>query len=447
MRIAIVGGGIAGLSAAHALADSQHETSLYERDDRLGGKIQTDHVGGYLCEAGPDSFLISKPGAIELCRELGLQGELIEPQSGTTVFVYAGGRLHALPEGVRLVPTRLGPIFRSTLFTAGQKLRIGADLVLPKGPPDGDVSLGSLVRRRMGQAALDRLVAPLVAGVHAADPDELSVESTFPQLLEAERSGRSLMRQRGGRDSGPMFASLSGGVGRLVDELLKALGPVRVEAGVGVEALTPIKSGWSLSLSSGKQAEADAVVLAVPAYVAADLLKEHLGRAARLLARIEYVSTAVVSLGYRKRDLPPASGRGFVVARDQAASITACTWASSKWAARAPTGRALLRTYLGTAATPVDLDLSDDQLAQTAAQDLRKSMGIVNDPELVHVVRWPLAMPQYKVGHRALISDIKLALQERPGIVLAGAGYEGVGIPDCILQGQAAARAAVGGYY
>jgi oxygen-dependent protoporphyrinogen oxidase len=435
-----VGGGIAGLASAWALSRAGHEVALLESEPRLGGKIRTERDAGFLFEAGPDSFLTTKPHAVALCRELGLGAELVEARPGKA-YVWARGTLHPIPAGTRLLPTRLGPLIASRLFSLAEKSRIVADLLLPGGAAAGDESLGRLVTRRMGRAMVERLAGPLLAGIHAADPDRLSVEATFPILLEAERRHGSLIR--GLRAIGPAapraaFATLAGGLGTLVDRLAERLAGADLRTGARVRELARAGDAWKLELDHGT-IETDGIVLAVPAHVAATLLAGVASRAAALLAGVEWVSTAVITLGYRAADAPALSGHGFVVALDQPARITGCTWVSSKWPGRAPEGHVLLRAYLGHALQPVDLEADDVALAGSARADLARAIGLAADPVLEDVARWPSAMPQLAVGHRARVAAVERELARLPGVALAGAGVRGSGIPGSIAQGLAAA--------
>ena len=440
MRIAVVGGGIAGLAAAWDLCRAGHAVTLLEADARLGGKIRTERAGGFLFEAGPDSFLSTKPHAVALCAGLGLADEIVAALPGKS-YVWARGALHPIPDGVRPLPTRLLPILRSRLFSLPEKARIAADLVLPGRAPAADESLGRLVARRMGRAMVDRLAGPLLAGIHAADPDRLSVESTFPALLEAERRSGSLLRGLHGRvpAGGPAFATLTSGLETMVAALARALAGVDVRLNASVRGLAPAAGTWRLALD-GVELEADGVILAVPSYEAARLLAEAAPGPAATLAAMEWASVAVVTLGYRAADAPSLSGHGFVVAQDQPACITGCTWVSSKWPGRAPEGHVLLRAYLGHAARPLDLEQSDETLTGIAREDLARAMGLAADPVLARVARWPRAMPQLAVGHGARMTATAGELAPLPPITLAGAGYYGTGVPDCIRQGLAASR-------
>jgi oxygen-dependent protoporphyrinogen oxidase len=470
-HIVVVGGGIAGLAAAHAcVADPRSRAlglrcTLIERDARLGGKLHTERVEGCLLEHGADSFLASKPAAATLCRTLGLADHLIGTTPGRAVYIAHGGRLHRFPEGTGLgVPTRFWPIARSGLLSAAEKTRLLGDLVIPRGTASTDESVGAFIRRRLGDAALTRLAGPILGGIYAGDPDALSLRATFPQLLEWEREHRSLLvagwvrRQRaravgrrpGGSPSShsagapaPMFLSLTDGLGALVEALRRALDDHTIVTGRAVRRIRQPGGdarAYVAELDDGTAIDADAVVVATPAYAAAEQLDALAPAVADQMRRIPYVSTATVSLGYRHEDLPHAlDGHGFVVAAGEPVSITACTWASSKWPHRAPTGTTLLRCYLGAAGR--DAIVGDDEaaLAQRATADLRTLMGVDAAPTFVRVVRWMQALPQYVVGHLDRVAAIEQGLERFSTLAVAGAAYRGVGVPDCIAQGAAAA--------
>jgi len=452
MRVAIVGGGITGLAAASALRG--HNVTLLERESRLGGKILTERIDGFLLEAGPDSFLTTKPEAVALCRTLGLGDDLVGTKSGRIVYVLSGGRLHPLPDGLMLMaPTKLLPFLRSSLFSLREKVRIATELVLPPHAHDGDESLGAFVRRRFGRATLDRLAAPLLAGIYAGDAESMSLRATFPQLLEIEHARGSVIagmmaqraRARSAPSAGrvPLFMTLRGGLDRLVEQLHTTLRDMDVRLGTTARDLSLDRSSYMIHLQDGGYVEADRVILSTPAFVTADLIRRLAPDAAALLQQIPYVSTATISLGYRERDVPMMAGDGFVVARDERYHLTACTWVSTKWPGRVPAGCVLLRAYVGSARDPDVLERSDDEIVTLVRAELGAAMGLSADPVLSHIVRWPRSMPQYTIGHLDRLAAVEQTLRPFPGIVLAGAGYRGIGLPDCIRQGLAAARTAV----
>jgi oxygen-dependent protoporphyrinogen oxidase len=457
-RVVIIGGGITGLAAAYALSTRAMPggapllCTVIERDSRLGGKIRTEHLHHCVIETGPDSFLTSKPAAVELCRRLGLEDRLIGTLPGRAVFVAARGRLHPLPPGLALgIPTEILPVVRTGLLSPAAKARMAWDLVLPRRAPDGDETVGAFVARRLGRAAADRLVGPLLAGIYAGDAGALSLLATFPQLRQWEMEHRSLilaaMRQRRRATpegaQRPMFIGLAGGLGGMVTAVREAMPDVRMIAGqpvARIDRAAAAGAGYTIRLSDGRMVSADAVLLATPAYATADLLEPLAPQVAALLRGIPYASTAAVTLGYRRSDIAhPLAGHGFVVARNEPFAITACTWVSSKWPDRAPSDLALLRCYLGSAGRDAIVTEDDDRLTAAARSDLARLMGIEATPVFAHVARWPQAMPQYLPGHLDRLDAIEVGLRALSGVAVAGAGYRGIGIPDCIRQGTEAA--------
>lgn len=450
-RVAVVGGGITGLAAAWALR-REVEVAMIEPSRRLGGKILTEQLGAFLVEGGPDSFLTLKPAAVEFAQALGIGDRLVGTREPGGAFVLYRGRLHPLPEGLAsLVPQRLGPFLRSGLFSPLEKARFALDLVAPVNPNGADESLGAFIRRRLGEAAVDRLAAPLLAGIHAGDVDRLSLRATFPQLAEAERRYGSLTRAvlarrsagAAGRPRLPMFMTLRGGLRELVEAAARAIGPQAVRQ-AAVTRIAQAPSGYSLTLDDGETLRVDALVLTVPAPAAARLLREVNSEAAGVLPSIPYASTAAVVLALRREDVGhPLAGHGYVTARGEGMLHAACTWVSSKWPDRAPPTHVLLRAYVGRAGDDDPLALEDSALTAAVLRELTPLLGIRGAPVMTRVYRWPAAMAQYLVGHLERVAKVRAALQRTPGIVLAGAAYEGVGIPDCIRQGREAAAAAL----
>lgn len=462
-RIAVVGGGITGLATAYFLRQRAQalqqplEVVLVEAASRLGGKIATERVQGFLVEGGPDAFLTQKPWALQLCEQLGLAHQLLAPCTGKT-YVLLGGRLRCLPEGAMgLIPTRLGSFIRSELFTPWGKLRMGLDLVIPPRRDGHDESLAKFIERRLGREALERLAEPLLAGVYAADPEQLSIEATFPRLRELERRHSSLIRgvlqQRrlgrssrpagSGEKSRPVFMTLRGGLGALVDALKAQIQPsVSLHMGQRVVRLEHVgAAGYQLTLADGQKLVANAVVLATPAYAAAELLESLSPEAAALLAEIPYTSTAVVTLAFRRSKVEhPLDGTGFVVPRVEGRRLTACTWTSSKWPCRAPEGFVLLRGFFGRAGQQDFLQLTDEELMRLAHEELRDLLGLRGEPALTRVHRWERSMPQYLVGHLERLAALEKILTEQPGLFLSGAAYRGIGLPDCIRQGALTAE-------
>ncbi|MGH7556474.1 MAG: protoporphyrinogen oxidase [Gemmatimonadota bacterium] len=445
MSVAVVGGGLTGLAAACALARRGLRTVLLEAGDRLGGTIRTVRQDGFLIETGPESFATRKPTLLGLCRELGLDDELLFADRSRPTGVFARGRLRPLPAGVGIAPTRLRPLLASGILTPLEKLRLLTDLFLPARAGVGDQSLGAVVGWRLGGATLDRLVAPIAAGVYGADPDRLSLAATFPEILEAARRGSLIRNLRpagggGGRPSSP-FATLRDGLGRLVERCAEAAEAVDVRTDARVGRMRRVEAGWRLELADGAVVEASIAILAVPAAEAARLLAGAAPGASRILRVFRRVTTAVVTLGYEAGSVPVPESNGFVVARDQRLPITAATFSSSKWPGRAPPGRVLVRVYLGRRGDPVDSG-TEAELVRRARSGLATATGWRADPILTRVDRWVDAMPQYDVGHLERVAAVERELGAGFRVLLAGADYRGVGLADCAAQGLEAARRA-----
>ena len=463
MKLVVVGGGITGLAAAHRAVELARERSIgleltvVESRDRLGGTIATEHAGGFLVEAGPDSFLSEKPWALALCRRLGIEHRLVRTDDRfRKVFVWRAGRLHPLPDGFQLLaPTKLGPFVRSGLFSWRGKLRMALDLVVPRSLKD-DESLGAFVRRRLGREALERVAQPLVAGIYTADPDELSLTATMPRFGELERRERSIIlglwrANRRAPQSGTsgarwsLFVTFQNGMEELVTELASRLPPGSVLLKHRVDGIERHGAGWRVTGGLGTALEADHLILATESHAASRLTRYIDPALATLLGEIPYASSATVSFGYRRADVPhPLDGFGIVVPRTEGRSMLACTFSSVKYPGRAPEGHALLRCFVGGALNERVLESDDAALAAVARDELRLSLGITAEPVLTRVARWTKAMPQYHVGHGARVEAIEQCAAARPGLHLCGGAYRGVGIADCVRSGEAAAERAFG---
>jgi len=448
--VVVVGGGITGLAAALALHEAGRDFLLLESSPRYGGVIRTETTGGFVIEAGPDSILAQKPEGLALCRTLGLGDRLIPTNPETrTIFVLRRGRLHALPEGMMLaVPTRIGPFLRSGLFSWPGKLRMGLDLVLPRGRAADDESIASLVRRRFGEEAVERLGEPLMAGIHAGDPERLSIRATFPRFVDLEARHRSLIRgmwaSRGRAPlAGSAFYSLIGGLVELVEALVARLPAARRRAGAGVARLERRDGAFTVELADGTSVSAKAVLLALPPPAAAPLLGPLSSEAQGLLESIPFASSATIALGYRREDVAHRlDGYGLIVPRGEGLRCTACTFVSTKFAGRAPEGHVLLRVFLGGTRDPDVLGLPDADLLALARREMGPVLGLRAAPVLERVYRWPRATPQMEVGHLARMARLDGIVAGRPGLFLAGAGLRGTGLPDTIADGQRAAAAA-----
>lgn len=452
--VAIVGGGISGLAAAHYLARHHPEidTILIEQDRRLGGKIVTERIHGFVVEGGPDSFLASKPRGIGLATEVGLEAHL----QGTNeekrrTWVASGGQLHRLPEGLSgLVPSRLEPLLASDLFSPAGKERLRQEPTVPARPGDEDESLASFVTRRFGREVYDRMIEPLMAGIYAGDGEQLSLAATFPHLrrleqqwgsvIEGIRATGTLEAPRSGHSA---FLTLIGGMDELVDAAHRHISTVRVSTGTGVQAINERKWGFELQLDDGAQAHVAAVIVATPAHAAATLLAAVDGAMADALAAIPHVSSATVSLAYPAAQISGTlEGYGYVVPRQEGRPVLASTWTSTKFQHRAPAGLCLIRLFIGRSGGEEALAGTDASLIALARKEVAEMLGCRDAPLFHRIFRWTNGMPQYTMGHVERIEQIEARIQKHPGLFVAGNGFRGVGIPDCIESGERAARLA-----
>jgi len=456
-HIVVVGGGIAGLSAAYyasKLSDTQ--VTLLESSDRWGGKITTDRVpfdeGQFIIEGGPDTFLATKPWGVALCKELGLGDRLhgTNPQKKNT-YVLNRNRLLPLPDGLAMmIPTNIEAILKSRLVSWFSKARMGLDFVLPPKSLNGDESLGTFVSRRLGREAYENLIEPLMSGIYAGDGDRLSLASTFPYLRDLELKYGSLARgalkmraQSNGKSvqgSRSAFLTPTTGLAEIVEKLVEYLTAqgvmLRLDTAVSsIRRLTP--ETWNLELKSGETLEADFVILATPAFVSGNLLASLDPKLASDLQSIPYSSTATVSLAYRLSDIPrELDGYGYVIPRRAGRRALACTWTSTKFPHRAPEGYALIRVFVGRAGQ--DIPWNEADLLVLAKEELKLTLEVTADPLLQRVFMWDKAMPQYNLGHPEILKRIESAIEKFPRLALAGNGYRGIGIPDCIHSGELA---------
>jgi protoporphyrinogen/coproporphyrinogen III oxidase len=442
----VVGGGIAGLSAAYELHARGLSFVLLERTARPGGVIISEDVDGYTIDGGPDSLLVQKPEAIALCREIGLGDRLVPTKPPRLAFIQRGGRLHPLPASSVLgIPTRIGPFIATNLFTWAGKMRMAAELLVPRRTDGADESIGSFMRRRFGEEAATYLAEPLLAGIHAGDVDRLSIKALFPRLVETEQKHGSLLaafaRARPTASSDGAFRSLPGGLSEMVRAVVARLpqDSLRFNMPVSRVLLDPIR----VETQAGETLAARAVIVTAPAYVAADLLREENRELAHLCNDVRYASTATIALAFpRSAVAHPLNGSGFVVPRTEGTGILAASWLSSKWPDRAPDDRVLMRAFFGGARDEHALGKSDAQLQDTALAALRPLLGITGDPLLARVYRFERASAQHEVGHLARIEALDRIMGGTPGLFMTGSGLRGVGIPDCVADARATARKA-----
>jgi oxygen-dependent protoporphyrinogen oxidase len=440
-RVAVIGGGVSGLTTAYRLGglDDSPDVTVFEADPEPGGKLRSVQVGDLTLPAGADSFLARKPWAVELCRELGLGAELVAPDAASALLWTERGLEPFLRDAPFGIPGDIADVFRWPGLSRGGRARAAKDLVTRARKGDEDESIGSLLRRRLGDEATDFAVAPLLEGLFAGDADRLSVRATFPELIAWERSQGSLIRgsqaasrnARRGKPT-PMFLRPRAGVQRLTEALAERLG-TRVRCGSTVSEV-----GFSAGVFSIGDQDFDAVVLATPASVSSQLLAGREQLSAEL-ARIPYASTGVVLMVFADGtagELPPSSG--FVVPRGKA-PMTACTFLSNKWPDLSFGTRAAVRCYVGGVGAEDILEAEDSELIEACARHLSALVSLPASPETAAVVRWPNAMPQYEVGHLDLVSRIRDGLPR--GLFVTGQAYDGVGIPDCVRAAGEAARA------
>jgi oxygen-dependent protoporphyrinogen oxidase len=405
---------------------------LVEREARLGGIITTEQVEGCVIEGGPDSFLASKPWALDLIRELGLESEVINSNDHLRVtYIWKDDRLIPLPDGLMMmVPSRIGPIARSSLLSWGTKIRMGLEYFRrPFRAAGADRSVAAFIEDHFGREAVEYLAEPLLAGVFGGDPDELSAVSTLPRFVELEKKYGSLTRgvlsePAPGSPGGSLFRSLKGGLGQLIGALTPPAGTVIRGAVEDVEA--------GRVRVSGEWIESRHLVLACPAYEASPLMARLDGEISGLLGAVGYSSSITVALGFRHGEIShPLNGFGFLVPRRERRTLVACTWVGTKFPHRVPDTHALVRCFLG--GTEYD--------EGAVLDDVRRTMGITAKPVFSRVFRWPRSMPQYTVGHSERQGRLENAMTRHPWLSLVGNAYRGIGIPDCVRMAKQAAEA------
>jgi len=444
--VAIVGGGIAGLAAAYELQQRGIATHVLEASSRPGGVIASERFDGWVIDAGPDSMLVQKPAAVALCRELGIADRLIHTLPPRTAYVLRDGQLHPLVEGSFLgFPLTARGLATSSLFSVSGKSRMALEAVIPRRDGDEDESIGSFVRRRFGDEAVDYLAEPLLAGIHAGDVERLSIRALFPRLPDAERDTGSVLRAFRALKSKPSptgaFVSLPGGTAELVETLASRLDPSTVSLNTRVADVR--RAGTLRIESSAGSFTARAVILAVPAYVAGSLLRGFDTTLAALCDAVPYASTATVALGYRRDQVGhPMTGTGFVVPRVERQALLAATWITSKWPGRAPDDHVLMRGFLGGGRDPHRLESSDEALIDAARSELTELLNISGHPIVTRLYRYTKQSPQYEVGHLERVASIAERLRAVAGVFVTGSGFRAIGIPDCIADGRATAAAA-----
>jgi len=457
-RIAIIGGGISGLSAAHTLEEKRQsgtpiEYALFESSRRLGGVLRTESVDGCIIEAGPDSFLTEKPWAADLCRKIELGDQLIgSNDSERKTYIVTKGKLVEMPDGLMfMVPTKIMPTVRSPLFSVRTKIRMAAEWFRPPRHASEDETVAQLVERHYGPEMVELLADPLLCGIYGGDASQLSVRAVLPRFADMEAKHGSLGRGMlaGRKNIGtvasvpvrPVFTSLKQGMQQMTNGLIACLDADSLKTSAPVQSVIRQDNGWTVS-AGYKTDHFDAVILALPAHIAADVLESTDENLARELSEIQYSSSVTVTLGYDEKvraALPP--GFGFLVPRSEGCRMLAATFVHNKFPHRAPENRALIRCFLGGARDEQILQASEEEILTIVRGELRKIVGIAlhAEPLFARVYKWKAAMAQYSVGHLERLRRIETLRQQLTGLALAGNGYNGIGVPDCVRSGAEAA--------
>jgi oxygen-dependent protoporphyrinogen oxidase len=449
-EIVIIGGGISGLSTAYHLAKQNIPSTLIESRPRLGGVIQTDRIEGCTLEAGPDSFLSAKPAALDLIRDLGLSADVIGSNDHLRVtFVKKNGRLVPLPDGLMMmVPTKVLPLLTTPLLSIPTKVRMGMELFRAPKMRGEDESVADFVLEHYGQEAVDYLAEPLLSGIYGGDPRQLSVRAVLPRFVELSQKYGSLTKgvlasRKQAKAQGPpapLFRTLKGGLGQLVDAVSAAIAPHTTI--VRDRAQTVERAGDAYRVRvGGDWLEADQVVLACEAHSASNLLGAVDSRVSDILGSVGYSSSMIVALGYDAADfVKPPVGFGFLIPKKERRRLVALTWVGTKFSYRVPEGKIVARCFLGGAEDAGVLNESNDSVLDAVTRELRDLAGVTATPRFTQITRWSRSMAQYPVGHPRRMAELWTRMAELPGVHLAGNAYDGIGIPDCIRMGKTAAE-------
>ena len=459
-RIAIIGGGISGLAAAYTLeeqrrAGAQVEYVLFESSARFGGVIVTERVENCLVEAGPDSFLTEKPWAADLCRKLGLADQLIGSNDAQRkTYILVNDKLVTIPDGLMfMVPTKVMPALLSPLFSFRTKLRMAREWFHRSKPASSDETVASFVERHYGAEMVERLADPLLSGIYGGDASQLSMRAVLPRFLEMETKHGSLSRammaarsKTAPNSARPLFTSLKDGMQHMVDALVARLSPSALHLSLPVQSMRPQENGWLVS-AGDETYLFDAVIVATPAHAAATFLQNASRVLASELRAIPHSSSVTVTLAYDhevRALLPP--GFGFLAPRSEGKRLLAATFVHNKFSHRAPADRALIRCFLGGSRDQKILQSSDEEIVRIARQELKQVLAVAAEPLFTRVYKWNAATAQYTVGHLERLERIRHFAQSLPALALAGNGYHGIGVPDCVRSGVDAATALTGSY-
>jgi len=467
--IAIVGGGIAGLATGFYMRERlralglRGDVRVYEKESWPGGKIQSGKVAGCLVEGGPDSIMTQRPEGIQLCRDLGIDDRLVPVAPINPAFsILRNGKPQPFPDGFRLaVPLSFGALMRTDALSFGGKLRLARErFVRRRRDLDADESLASFIRRRCGSEVLDALAGPVLGGIFSCDPESLSMQAALPHLLAMEQKYGSLtkgmraMAKELCEDDGPppAFVSFPEGMGELVEALMATLEEsVEVESVVRSIEVPEDTDGLTLTFDDGREdVMADAVILALPAFAAAALVRDMHPALALRLDEMPYTSSATVSLGFRQTELPSPwafKGYGLIVPPSEGSKMTACTVFTKKFPDRAPPDFAIIRVFIGGPGRDNDVDDAPDDAAMIniACDELHKHLGIHTKPMFSRVAPWPRGSPQYTVGHLDRVSELERLAAEVPGLFLTGSAFRGNAIPGCIREAKTVAEEVIGG--
>ena len=447
-RANIIGGGIGGLAAAWRLQQRGYDVHVYDANPHWGGVTETAEEHECILELGPDSIIRSKPAAMQLIKELGIEDQVQDTvEHNRQALIARGNKLIPVPPGLYLMaPGKIWPFVWSPIVSFAGKFRMLLDMVLPRSKQDHDESLADFVRRRLGKEALERIAQPMVGGIYTADPEQLSLRACMPQFIEMEREHRSLIRammKRGKaakqHSSGPrygLFISLKGGLQALAKRIIQDLPAENLHNNCPVQQIARIDEQWQILLENGETSSSDLLCLCGPAHTHSALLNKHNPALSEALDGIPYADVATINIGFNSADIPPVpAASGFVIPAIEHRSLIACTFSSNKYAGRCPDNTTVLRAFVGGALQAKQLEKSDAEIVQAVLSDLKDLCKISADPTFVKVQRYTKAMAQPTIGHLERVQNIRALCDCEEGLYLIGNGYEGVGIPDIIQQG------------
>ena len=450
-RVVIVGGGISGMATAHYIQSrlgDQVQLTVIEAGPKLGGKVSTESFGGHQVDVGPDALLVRVPAMAALLEDLGFGDQLVAP-STLGAYIWSRSQLRRIPTGTMFgVPDRLVSLLKSRLLSPLGLARAALDLVLPRRPVSDDPSIADLVAPRLGSQVFDRLVEPLLGGVHAGRATELSARSTVPEIAALAAKNRSLYlgllrlrRHAKPKSGGPVLVTLAGGLGRLVEALTERLTDADLRVNSAVRLVAREGDGYRVELVDGESITADAVVLATPAYASAGLLADMAPEIAAVLGEVPYVDVATIWLAYPRSAMGrPLDGTGFLVPPEEDKFLVGCTWSGAKWSHLADDDLVLIRGMVGRRGDTRWMSMDDETMVRRVHDELVESMGLTSGPVDQSVQRWPQAMPQYLVGHAARLAALDAGLTHLPRLYLTGASYRGVGIASCVADAERKAQ-------